>query len=255
MEYSAKRKNPILSTFLSTSTDPFGTYSIYKGSYCINSYLKNSMLLSLQQNYYITSVSVKGGEYIDYYNWEQFTGMFGKKVLVYDKLQDILYVKENVDSKPNLIFDGKRLLLIEMIGGSKSVMELSALSGIKNNKGAYSYDPLPNGEYYVNHPYRRSDVKGMIREKVGYSMDIIPKFTSIKGVQMKRTELRIHPDGNNPGSAGCIALGVDKDALNTFYVKMQQYIKQFGQVDLSVYDKANPNVMHNRHLGKKSIGE
>ncbi|MET4080594.1 hypothetical protein ABIB40_000538 [Pedobacter sp. UYP30] len=95
----------------------------------------------------------------------------------------------------------------------------------------------------------------MIRDGYGFSMDIIPKFVSINNVKMNRTELRIHPDGNNPGSAGCIALAANKDQLNDFYLKMTVYIKSFKEVELTVSDCNNPNVLFNRNSKKKKINE
>ena len=73
---------------------------------------------------------------------------------------------------------------------------------------------------------------------------------------MLRTELRIHPDGNRPGSAGCIAITADRSTLTGFYNNLKQYIKQNGSIGLKVADPVNPNVSYNRHANdKKKSGE
>ncbi|MFT4093015.1 MAG: hypothetical protein QM640_05195 [Niabella sp.] len=255
MEYSLKRKSISQIIFFS-SIDVFTDQRWRSGSYCLNYNLVPSILRQLNDNYNIFQVSIKGGAYIDYYFLETlFSFIGGRNSLVHDKNNRILYFEVENYGKPLLTFDGKTLILYEQLDGKKATVSISALSGIKNKNSSYLYDPLPNGEYEVNHPYKRKDKSGMIRNGVGYSMDIIPKFTSINGIKMQRTELRIHPDGNNPGSAGCIALSADKDVLNNFYFKMSEYIKQYGSVDLTVYDPLNPNAMQNKHLGKKSVNE
>lgn len=256
MEYSLKRKS-LLNVVFYSSSDPFTDSRWLKGSYCLNYHFTQSTLSKLNDNYLIKKVSYKGGEYMDYYYLENiFVTIEGRRFLVVDKNEQLIYINVETFGKPTLIFDGSNLVLYEQLDGKRETMSIPALSGIMAAKrNNYLFDPLPNGEYSVNHPYRRQDKKGMIRNGVGFSMDVIPKFSQINGIRMQRTELRIHPDGNNPGSAGCIALSASKEVLNTFYLKMTQYISKYGNVDLTVYDRTNPNAMSNKHLTKKQVDE
>jgi hypothetical protein len=49
----------------------------------------------------------------------------------------------------------------------------------------------------------------MVRDGVGFSVDLDPLF------QTNRTLLRIHPDGNVPGTLGCIGI-TDPDVAGCY---------------------------------------
>ncbi len=252
MEYLLKKiLVPHLYSF--NSYNPYSTYPKFEVSYCINSNLIPATILAIKRNYEIKYASSKGGYMIDYYQLETSVSLFQNKVVEHDRINNLLSVVIQPFNKPSLMFDGKSLKLFEGTG-NRLIMNIPALSGIKGVSGKYIYDPIPNGVYKVNRPYQRNDVSGMIREGYGFSMDVIPIFSEINNMAMRRTELRIHPDGNRPGSAGCIALSTDKANLQNFYLRIKIYLKKYKYIDLTVNDYLNPNVLHNRNL-KKRINE
>ena len=76
--------------------------------------------------------------------------------------------------------------------------------------GPWGAGPLPLGLYTCDNFRDRTEV-AMTRENVGFSVDLTPHFKT------HRTLLRIHPDGNKPGTLGCIGITNDvrecRDAL------------------------------------------
>ncbi len=161
----------------------------------------------------------------------------------------------------SLSFDGKKLDVKSHFddGSTIAINSYSASSGIKKADGSYSYDPLPNGDYSVNNGRYRGKVEGkggFYRDGIAFTFDVNPNFTTANGQPMRRTELRIHPDGNRLGSAGCVALACDRNTLQGFYNDMKSYIGNKGSIGLKVADPANPNVSFNRHANdKKKSGE
>ncbi|MFM7322915.1 MAG: RHS repeat-associated core domain-containing protein, partial [Armatimonadota bacterium] len=69
---------------------------------------------------------------------------------------------------------------------------------------------LPKGVYDLDNPRRRR-TKGMVREEVGFSIDLEPRFPT------SRRYLRIHPDGGGPGTQGCIGVLAPGKDLDAFY--------------------------------------
>jgi hypothetical protein len=68
--------------------------------------------------------------------------------------------------------------------------------------GPFGNGALPAGRYTCTNLRPRTKV-GMVRDGVGFSVDLIPQFATF------RTDLRIHPDGNVPGTEGCIGITED----------------------------------------------
>jgi hypothetical protein len=65
--------------------------------------------------------------------------------------------------------------------------------------GPWGKGPLPTGPYNGGNLRKRKDNKAMVcSDGSGWSLDLDPTF------QTDRTLLRIHPDGNVPGTEGCI---------------------------------------------------
>jgi hypothetical protein len=161
----------------------------------------------------------------------------------------------------SLSFDGTKVDINSHFDDASSVAinSYTASSGIKKKDGTYNYDPLPNGEYTVNNGKYRGKAEGkggFYRDGIAFTFDVNPNFTTVNGQPMRRTELRIHPDGNRSGSAGCVALACDRNTLQGFYNDMKSYIKQYGSIGLKVADPVNPNVSYNRHTNdKKKSGE
>ena len=83
--------------------------------------------------------------------------------------------------------------------------------------GPWSKGRLPNGNYNGTNLRRRNDNKAMTCDGKGWSLDLNPAFDT------DRTLLRIHPDGNVPGTEGCNgpSCGADQqkvyDSLKTYF--------------------------------------
>lgn len=67
--------------------------------------------------------------------------------------------------------------------------------------GPYGRGSLPPGQYKGDNIRKRKDNRGMRCNAEGWSLDIEPENFSTD-----RTDLRIHPDGNRPGTLGCIGV-------------------------------------------------
>jgi len=81
--------------------------------------------------------------------------------------------------------------------------------------GPYGNGPLPTGWYECRNLRRRTK-SAMVRDGVGFSVDLNPLFPT------KRTDLRIHPDGNVPGTLGCI--GINDADVRGCYEALQRLL-------------------------------
>ncbi len=90
--------------------------------------------------------------------------------------------------KPDLTYDFGYLTL------PASGLRWKAVSG-----SGKRLKPLPTGWYKCSNFRKRTD-GAMVREGVGFSVDLEPLFST------ERTLLRIHPDGGKSGTAGCIGI-------------------------------------------------
>ena len=120
-----------------------------------------------------------------------------------------------------LLFNDKNILWYD--DNNKKIDEFPAKSGTPKKPNLR----LPEGKYKVSRPKDRDDNKGMIckDEKIGYSANLDPLFNT------KRTLFRIHPDGNVPGTAGCIGVkckGPDK----RFKKRLDEYFKKNPNAEL-----------------------
>jgi hypothetical protein len=73
--------------------------------------------------------------------------------------------------------------------------------------GPFGHGPLPVGRYTCTNLRVRTKLS-MVRDGVGFSVDLHPQFSTT------RTLLRIHPDGNVPGTEGCI--GITRDVRECY---------------------------------------
>jgi hypothetical protein len=80
---------------------------------------------------------------------------------------------------------------------------LSKLFACEACAGSTSLHPLPEG-HYVARNFRVRTETAMVRDGVGFSVDLSDKYDPIS--QKTRTLLRIHPDGGQPGTEGCIGI-------------------------------------------------
>lgn len=69
--------------------------------------------------------------------------------------------------------------------------------------GSTSLYPLPAGQYACTNFRVRTNV-AMVRGGIGFSVDLEDKWDP--ALNRQRKLLRIHPDGNLPGSEGCVAI-------------------------------------------------
>lgn len=63
--------------------------------------------------------------------------------------------------------------------------------------------PLPAGRYRASNFRKRTDA-AMVRDGVGFSVDLSDAWDPALG--RTRSLLRIHPDGNLPGTQGCVGI-------------------------------------------------
>jgi YD repeat-containing protein len=78
---------------------------------------------------------------------------------------------------------------------------------------------LPRGTYDVTFP-RRRDHPGMVRQGFGFSFNLEPKFPT------NRSLIRIHPDGNNPGTQGCIGVMGTRSELEKMYRLLSELVRK-----------------------------
>ena len=100
------------------------------------------------------------------------------------------------------------------------------------NNGGFQKGSIPEGTYEVSFP-RLRDKDGMVVDGFGFSFDLTqqgmadgtandPRYSS------PRVDLRIHPDGNNPGTAGCIGIIGGADVQRQFYEQASQLVESGG---------------------------
>jgi hypothetical protein len=78
---------------------------------------------------------------------------------------------------------------------------------------------LPRGTYDVTFPRRRSEPP-MVRQGFGFSFNLEPKFPT------NRSLIRIHPDGNNPGTQGCIGVMGTRSELEKMYRLLSELVRK-----------------------------
>jgi hypothetical protein len=66
-------------------------------------------------------------------------------------------------------------------------------------------------------------------------MNLNPQFATGRNLE------RIHPDGNIPGTQGCIGLQVDANRLQEFRSTMREYLRTHGNISVNVNIQDNPN--------------
>jgi hypothetical protein len=111
----------------------------------------------------------------------------------------------------------------------------NVLGTYRTNTGGRGRGPLPVGDYTITNGRVRYDKPTMISDGVGYSFDVNPQFRT------DRSALRIHPDGMNPGTIGCLGIMGNAAVQKDFYSKMQRLIRENGgSYRLQVRDGGSP---------------
>ena len=120
--------------------------------------------------------------------------------------------------------------------------------------GGFGNGAPENGNYTVTNYQDRSPSgwynKGMNRDGVGFSFDLNPTFKT------GRDLLRIHPDGNNFGTKGCIGLIGNRSTLNSFSQIVRSIMKyQNGSIPLTINIGGNPNNNGQNTNNKSTVNE
>ena len=89
---------------------------------------------------------------------------------------------------------------------------------------------MENGQYSVKNGWRRSE-SGYVQHGFGFCFPIIQD-----GFTTNRTELLIHPDGNNLGTKGCIGISADLFTLKDFYKTMNLSIEKYDENQIQVLE-------------------
>jgi len=99
--------------------------------------------------------------------------------------------------------------------------------------------PIPNGDDWQLSNFNYRDERGsryndrMIRDGVGFSVNITPD------PRYGRSLLRVHPDGNLPGTQGCIGLTCGADRLSTFEDTVKSLLNVHSTIRLQVSGSYN----------------
>ncbi|WP_459888091.1 hypothetical protein [Campylobacter concisus] len=105
--------------------------------------------------------------------------------------------------------------------------------------GGFGSGAPQNGEYTVDtYRNRRKDKDynpGMNIHGVGFSFNLNPQFKT------ERSLLRIHPDGNNKGTLGCIGVTGTQKELLEFEEIMKNLLKHKKSIHATINIKNNPN--------------
>lgn len=106
--------------------------------------------------------------------------------------------------------------------------------------GGFGNGAPENGEYttdtYRDRSRNNGDYsEGMNKDGVGFSFNLNPQFDT------GRTDLRIHPDGNNEGTRGCIGMSGEKMILTNFRDNIKNIIQVKRSISTKVMINNNPN--------------
>ena len=105
--------------------------------------------------------------------------------------------------------------------------------------GGFGSGAPQNGEYTVDtYRNRRKDKDynpGMNILGVGFSFNLNPQF------ETERSLLRIHPDGNNKGTLGCIGVTGTQEKLLEFEETLKNLLKQKRSIPATINIENNPN--------------
>jgi RHS repeat-associated protein len=114
--------------------------------------------------------------------------------------------------------------------------------------GGFGNGAPENGNYSVNNYQDRSPTgwynKGMNKDAVGFSYNLNPQFST------GRSLLRIHPDGNDEGTLGCIGLSGNGQGLTDFRTVLNNYLSN-GRTSLPVNINIANNPNNNGRSGRR----
>jgi hypothetical protein len=236
--------------YYSTSSDGKPIYSTLQGN--------PNTSISIASGSVRAFTTSEGARYVASYNSK--TGAF----LGYQNTQNSKDIFKEIESI-SFVFS---MSLGTVSGRSMGVGVLNTIAHYKDNsyEVIYSYDarsgghgfgPLPSGDpgetnagkwLVSKHIWNRFQKGYYISEganKVGFSMKLTPLFglgCNDEVCHPLRGDFRIHPDGNSPGSAGCIALVESVNELKVFQRSMQHYFSVNRTASLTVFPNNVPNL-------------
>jgi len=124
--------------------------------------------------------------------------------------------------------DGQINLIQTLENGKEFTMQSIEAVG-----GPFGNGAPPNGNYTVNGGRLRTE-EGYRRDGFGFSFNVEPTF------QTGRSLLRIHPDGNLPGTLGCVGLKCSAIQGKIFYNQVNA-VTTNGSINLNINIEGNPN--------------
>lgn len=198
-----------------------------------------------------------GCEAGDYYDkngkWLFNDGIDDGKIYVEDQengkymgpLKQPMYREAGVEESVEAVFSGEATAKSNGTCGSEGKLEILQHCSDGNIytrlsqdaiSGPHGNGSIPNGDYTIYRGVEYYGDKGYVRDGVGFVFNLrYDKATS------QRPGLEIHPDGNVPGTLGCIGLKSDAAQLKDFFNVMTSYIKKYKTVPLSVDINNNTN--------------
>jgi RHS repeat-associated protein len=164
-------------------------------------------------------------------NQESATGATG---LISEQTGVSLSIAGEMRDDNNLLGDVSVNIQADFDDGSSYAIE--SYDGVA---GGFGNGAPENGSYNVNNYQDRSANgwynRGMNRDGVGFSYNLNPEFST------GRSLLRIHPDGNNEGTLGCIGLSGNGATLNQFVNSMNHYLEGKTSLPVNINIQNNPN--------------
>ncbi len=164
-------------------------------------------------------------------NQEKVTGADG---LIAEQTGMSLSITGNMREDNNLMGDIDVSVQANFDDGS--TMSIESYEG---TAGGFGNGAPENGNYTVNNYQDRSPTgwynSGMNRDGVGFSFNLNPDFNT------NRSLLRIHPDGNSPGTLGCIGLSGNAERLTQFSNTIQAALENQVSIPTTININNNPN--------------
>jgi RHS repeat-associated protein len=117
-----------------------------------------------------------------------------------------------------IVYEGGRL---------KGYDDLATEFDVAAVSGPWGNGRLPNGTYNASNLRHRNNAAMSCPNGDGWSIDLDPTFPT------NRTDLRIHPDGNVPGTEGCIGPSCGADQKKV-YDSLKNYFSQPGHTFIPV---------------------
>ncbi|MEC8568270.1 MAG: hypothetical protein VXY56_08310, partial [Pseudomonadota bacterium] len=170
---------------------------------------------------------------------EEFTVARGMKIKVFK-------VEKPVLKGVRIVAEGQMSTALLGKGTMKIFSDNSILVIINASYGGFGSGAPPNGNYKIHtysnrRPGHRYN-KGMNLNNVGFSFNMDPTFKT------QRSLLRIHPDGNNIGTLGCIGLIGSQAELENIESIIKKSLQEVSYIPLILNIEKNPN----NHIPPKS---